>query len=75
MKRPSEIAMEYVRVINTLNVPGFIMSSHDLGKEAMARAIIAIVDARTHLEIAKKSNDGQEVKRAEDLLTKAIGKL
>ena len=57
MKRPSEIAAEYVRAIEALNIPGFMMSSHDLGKEAMARAILALVKARDSVDAAESIHE------------------
>lgn len=41
MKSSLELAAEFVRQIDALNsIPG-MMTSHDLGKEAIARALIA----------------------------------
>ena len=46
MKKTSDVAREYVAAINALNFPGLMMSTHDRGKEQMARAILELVEAR-----------------------------
>lgn len=72
--KASDLAREYLQAIATLNIPGVMMSTHDRGKEVMARAIIALADAQEALVRANEgyegsdnqSTDWQEVMRAEE---------
>lgn len=76
MKDATKLAREFIGLIDGLNsVPG-MMTSHDTGKEAIARALLAVVDAQKALDAANaryedsddQSTDWQHVYQAEERL-------
>ena len=75
MKRtPLQLAREFVGLVDGLNsVPG-MMTSHDRGKEAIARALVAIADAHLAIRSAQSAYEDSDdqstayqfVRQAED---------
>ena len=54
---PIQLAREFVGLIDGLNsVPG-MMTSHDRGKEAIARALVAIADAHLAIRSAQSADE------------------
>lgn len=83
MKTPLTLAQEFVRVVDALNsVPG-MMTTHDLGKEAIARSLVSIANAYAEREKARSvhedsedaSSDYQTVIRAEIALEDLLREL
>lgn len=83
MKDAAKLARKFIGLVDGLNsVPG-MMTSHDQGKEAIARALLAVVDAQKALDAANaryedsedKSTDWQHVYEAEERLCSLLDEL
>lgn len=82
-RTPLQLAREFVGLVDGLNsVPG-MMTSHDRGKEAIARALVAIADAQlavraaqsAHEDSEDQSTDHQFVRHAEEDLCRLLDNL
>lgn len=83
-RTPLQLAREFVGLVDGLNsVPG-MMTSHDRGKEAMARALVAIADAHLAIRSAQSAYEDsddqstvlhQDVWRAEEDLLRLLDDL